>query len=69
MDHACEPSWTRSMRPWTYSTRFSVENNSIIIENSRHQEFYKNIPELFQNYVVVPKNLHIGPYLTFYNYN
>jgi hypothetical protein len=32
-------------------------------------EFYKNTPELFQNYILVPVILHLGPFLTFYNYN
>jgi hypothetical protein len=31
--------------------------------------FYKNTPELFQNYILVPVILHLGPCLTFYNYN
>jgi hypothetical protein len=31
--------------------------------------FYKNTPKLVRNYVLVPKNLHLGPYLTFYIYN
>jgi hypothetical protein len=31
--------------------------------------FYKNTPELFQNYILVPIVLHLGPWLTFYNYN
>jgi hypothetical protein len=30
--------------------------------------FYKNTPELFQNYILVLIILHLGPYLTFYNY-
>jgi hypothetical protein len=32
-------------------------------------EFYKNTPELFHNYILIPAILHLGPYLTFYNYN
>jgi hypothetical protein len=32
-------------------------------------EFYKNTPELFHNYILVPIILHLGPCLTFYNYN
>jgi hypothetical protein len=31
--------------------------------------FYKNTPKLFQNYILVPVILPLGPYLTFYNYN
>jgi hypothetical protein len=31
--------------------------------------FYKNTPELFQNYILVYVILHLGAYLTFYNYN
>jgi hypothetical protein len=31
--------------------------------------FYKNTPELFHNYILVPIILHLGPYLTLYNYN
>jgi hypothetical protein len=30
---------------------------------------YKNTPELFQNYILVPVILHLGPCLAFYNYN
>jgi hypothetical protein len=29
----------------------------------------QNTPKFFQNYVLVPENVHICPYLTFYNYN
>jgi hypothetical protein len=57
------------MGPWTYSTGFSVENNSIIMESSRRLEFRKNTPDLFRNYILVPIILYLGPYLTFYNYN
>jgi hypothetical protein len=32
-------------------------------------KFCKNTPELFQNYILVPENLHLGPCLTFYIYN
>jgi hypothetical protein len=31
--------------------------------------FYKNTVEHFQNYILVPIIFHLGPYLTFYNYN
>jgi hypothetical protein len=31
--------------------------------------FYKNTPKLFLNYILVTAILHLGPYLTFYNYN
>jgi hypothetical protein len=31
--------------------------------------FCKNTPELFQNYILFPIILHLGPYTTFYNYN
>jgi hypothetical protein len=33
------------------------------------QQFCKNTPKLFQNYILVPVILHLGPCLTFYNYN
>jgi hypothetical protein len=36
---------------------------------TRTFEFYKNTPELFENYILVHVILHLGPYLTFYNYN
>jgi hypothetical protein len=32
-------------------------------------KFCKNTSEFFYNYILVPVILHIGPYLTFYNYN
>jgi hypothetical protein len=32
-------------------------------------KFYKNTPELFQNYILDPKILYLGPYLMCYNYN
>jgi hypothetical protein len=32
-------------------------------------EFCKNNRELFHNYILVPIVLHLGPSLTFYNYN
>jgi hypothetical protein len=44
--------------------RFS--NRKLILENSRCLEFCKNTPELFQNYVLVPNNLHLGLCLNFY---
>jgi hypothetical protein len=31
--------------------------------------FYKNTPELCLKYILVHIILHLGPYLTFYNYN
>jgi hypothetical protein len=31
--------------------------------------FCKNTPKFFQNYILVPAILYLGPYLTFYNYN
>jgi hypothetical protein len=31
--------------------------------------FYKNILDLSRNYILVPIILHLGPHLTFYNYN
>jgi hypothetical protein len=40
-----------------------------ILENPRTPYFCKNTPELFQNYTLVPIILHLGPCLTFYNYN
>jgi c-di-GMP-related signal transduction protein len=39
------------------------------LKNPRTPYFYKNTPELFQNYILVLAILHLGPYLTFYNYN
>jgi hypothetical protein len=47
--------------PRAYSTRFLVENNAIIIENSQRWSFYKNTLNFFWNYVLVPKTLHLGP--------
>jgi hypothetical protein len=29
----------------------------------------QNTPKLFQNYVLIPENLHIGPCINFYIYN
>jgi hypothetical protein len=40
-----------------------------ILEIPIPQKFYKNTPKLFLNYVLVLVILHLGPYLTFYNYN
>jgi hypothetical protein len=40
-----------------------------ILENPITPYFCKNTPELFQNYILVTIILHLGPYLTFYNYN
>jgi hypothetical protein len=34
---------------------------SKILEIPIPQKFYKNTPELFLNYVLVPANLHLGP--------
>jgi hypothetical protein len=49
---------------------FLKENNSLILENSRRVEFFcKNTPEPFCNYILVPALLHLGPCLTFHNYN
>jgi hypothetical protein len=41
----------------------------IILEIPKPLYFFKNTPELFQNYILVPIILHIGPCLTFYNYS
>jgi hypothetical protein len=38
-------------------------------KNHRTPYFYKKHPKLFQNYILVPKILHLGLYLSFYNYN
>jgi hypothetical protein len=66
----CAPtSWTQSTAPWTYSTDFLIKINSLILENTRRLEFCRNTPELFENYGLVPKNLHLGHDLTFYIYN
>jgi hypothetical protein len=35
----------------------------------KHLEFYKNTPKLFQNYILDPAILCLGPNLIFYNYN
>jgi hypothetical protein len=40
-----------------------------ILENPRTMYFAKKNPELFQNYILVPTILHLGPCLTFHNYN
>jgi hypothetical protein len=40
-----------------------------ILENPTTPNFYKNTLGLFLNYILVPVILHLGPYLTFYNYN
>jgi hypothetical protein len=55
--------------PWTYSTEFSIENNSVIKENSPALVILQKQTWTFQNYVLVPKNLHIHPYIIFYIYN
>jgi hypothetical protein len=34
---------------------------------ARARQFCKNILELFKKYILVPKILHLGPSLTFYN--
>jgi hypothetical protein len=36
---------------------------------TRTSEYCKNTPKLFHNYILVPVILHVGPCLTFYNYN
>jgi hypothetical protein len=36
-----------------------------ILENPRMPYFHKNTPELFQNSILVPIILHLGPCLTF----
>jgi hypothetical protein len=56
-----------SSRPF-YSFIFS-KTNPKILENPSPLNFYKNTPGLFLNYILVPAILHLGPYLTFYNYN
>jgi hypothetical protein len=48
---------------------FQKENKFEILENSRVPGILQNTPKLFCNYVLVPIILHIGPCLTFYNYN
>jgi hypothetical protein len=48
---------------------FNRKNNSLILKIHRPWKFYKNTPKLFQNYILVLENLHIGLCLTFYNYN
>jgi hypothetical protein len=71
-----------SVRPWINTTVDSVHESVDIFHDfsnskinlkiwkfTESQVFYKNHLELFQNYVLVPIILHIGPYLTFYIYN
>jgi hypothetical protein len=49
---------------------FLKENNSINPENHWNLRILqKNTPKLFHNYILVPLILHLGPCLTFYNYN
>jgi hypothetical protein len=38
------------------------------MKNNRRQEFCKTA-QFFWNYILVPEILHLGPCLTFYNYN
>jgi hypothetical protein len=45
---------------------FQKKNNAVIKENSWTLDFCKNTPKLFWNYVLVPENLHLGPYSIFY---
>jgi hypothetical protein len=49
-----------------------IFNRKIIPLNPKipsHGIFKKNTPELFQNYILVPEILHLGPDLSFYNYD
>jgi hypothetical protein len=41
----------------------------IILKITGALEFYKKHIELFQNYILVPVILHLGPCITFYNYD
>jgi hypothetical protein len=43
--------------PWV----FQQKNNSVISEIAGTWYFYKNTHELFQNYILVPIVLQIGP--------
>jgi hypothetical protein len=47
---------------------FLIENKTEILENTRTLEILQNTPKLFWNYILVPVILHLGPYLSFFNY-
>jgi hypothetical protein len=49
--------------------RFLIKKYFINSENSPALEILQKRPELFQNYILVSKNLRLGPCLTFYIYN
>jgi hypothetical protein len=40
-----------------------------ILEIAGALNFFKKTPKLFQNFILVPVILHLGPQLTFYNYD
>jgi hypothetical protein len=40
-----------------------------ILENTRTLEILQKHPKLFQNYILVPLILHLGPCIYFYIYN
>jgi hypothetical protein len=48
---------------------FPEKNNLVIKENSSILEILQKHAKLFRNYVLVSKNLHIGPCINFYIYN
>jgi hypothetical protein len=68
------------MDPWTghrgpdlrtvdlFHRFFQLKNNSIIQKIHRSPGILQNTPELFQNYILVPKKLHLGPCRSFYIY-
>jgi hypothetical protein len=51
---------------YAFSNRKLIQ---LIWKFARARLFYKNTLELFENYILVPVILHLGPYLTLYNYN
>jgi hypothetical protein len=59
----CEPSsWTRSTSPVDLFHEIHFRKTiPKILENPTMPYFYKNTPELFLSYILVPKNLHLGP--------
>jgi hypothetical protein len=53
--------WTRSMELCAVHAFFLRKINLEIWKTARALDFDKNTPKLFQNYILVTKNLHLGP--------
>jgi hypothetical protein len=47
----------------------SKKNKSENLEIHQDPGFLQKHPELFWNYILIPAILHLGPCLTFYNYD